>query len=103
MSTPEGRLTAAVIRELRARKKNGEPVAWLKIKGGPMQARGWPDLLVIYRGRVLFVELKAEGNEPTLLQRARIEEIRTAGGEAHVCRTMPDVRRVLDFNERREP
>jgi hypothetical protein len=66
--TPEGKVTAAINRHLRKLKAAGEPVWWVKLHGGPMQRAGIPDLLVIYKGRTFFVEVKAPGQKPTRLQ-----------------------------------
>ena len=46
--------------------------------------RGVPDRLILYRGRALFLELKAPGKTPDPLQEREAELIRTVGGFACV-------------------
>ena len=45
---------------------------------------GWPDLVLVRRPRILFVELKAEGETPTVEQWAWLGELDACGQEAHV-------------------
>lgn len=42
-------------------------------------SRGVPDRILMHGGRVLFVELKQEGNKPTPLQQHEMARIRDAG------------------------
>lgn len=56
---------------------------------------GIPDLLVIYKGRHIFFELKTVKGKATKLQLYTIEQIRQAGGEAYVVRTPKEVDQVL--------
>jgi Holliday junction resolvase len=41
--------------------------------------RGVPDRIILYKGRVLFLELKAMGQTPTKLQLREIEMLSKAG------------------------
>lgn len=41
--------------------------------------RGVPDRILLYRGRVMFLELKAEGKKPTKLQEREISVLHAAG------------------------
>lgn len=43
---------------------------------------GVPDIIACIRGRLVSIEVKREGKEPTKLQWQRIQEIRAAGGFA---------------------
>jgi hypothetical protein len=88
--TPEGKVTAAIVRELKRRKARGESIFWLKIHGGPMQRAGVPDLVVIYRGQTYWVEIKAPGGRATPFQLYTIQSIVDAGGVAAVVTTLPD-------------
>ncbi len=47
--------------------------------------RGVPDRIVIAQGRILFLELKREGNTTTALQKREIQRIRSHGGNAAVA------------------
>ena len=43
---------------------------------------GTPDLLCCYKGRFIAIEVKRPGEKPTVLQNAKLEKIREAGGVA---------------------
>jgi hypothetical protein len=85
---PEGLLVAAIVREVRA----NWPEAWtFKVHGNPYQAAGAPDLLVIVRGLLVGIEVKARRRgesyahameRVTLRQWSRIEDLRRAGATA---------------------
>lgn len=55
--------------------------------------RGIPDVLVVAGGRALWVELKSPRGSLTPDQKAVHEQLRDAGGEVAVCRS---VEQVLD-------
>ena len=54
----------------------------------PVQAdgAGFPDLVIAGRGRVIYAELKAEGEHPTAAQREWLQALRDAGAFAFVWR-----------------
>lgn len=89
-STPEGKLTDQIRRAI-AREY---PDAWQgKIHGGPYQSGGLPDLLVIYRGHAIGMEIKAarQGesveharSRATLRQQAALEKMERSGAAAGV-------------------
>lgn len=95
MTTPETILKNAVRRYLDERKKT-TPLWYFKIHGGPMQKAGVPDLLVIVCGFPLFVELKAEGEEPEPLQVHVMKKISEAGGRCIVAYSVEDVAAEID-------
>lgn len=80
----ETQWTAKLVNEL---KKCNARV--LNIHGGPMQAPGWPDMLIIHRRFHGFVEVKNEKTQVTPLQRRRILDIKSRGFPAIVLR-MPN-------------
>ena len=82
----ERSLTAAVTRLLKERSKGGE-VFFLKLHGGPMQRAGMPDFLVIIRGCILFLELKANGRGVTPLQAITMRRLEHAGARCLVVRS----------------
>lgn len=47
---------------------------------------GFPDLVLVGRGQVLFVELKAQKGTPSAQQKNWLEAIAKAGGQAHLWR-----------------
>lgn len=57
---------------------------------------GGSDLIGIYRGRFLAIEVKQPGKNPTPEQRNFIEIIRKHGGIAGVAREAADVKKILN-------
>ena len=55
---------------------------WWPNIAGPYSKRGVPDLTVICNGKVIFLEIKEEGDRPRKLQEYTIEMIRKNGGQA---------------------
>jgi hypothetical protein len=92
-STPEGRVKAGIKKWLDghgfwragAKKPAGEIVGWyyMPVSNG-MGVHGIPDFPTVYKGRAIYIEAKAPGKSPTPNQINRMDEIRAAGGEAHV-------------------
>jgi hypothetical protein len=91
----EAHLTRDVIAYLKALRQSGRRVWWVKLHGGPMQRSGVPDLLVVIDGRVVFVELKAPGNEPSRLQEHTIAQIEAAGGTAEWVDNLDDFKTLI--------
>lgn len=58
--------------------------------------RGWPDRMFLYAGRVLFLELKQPGKQPTKLQAAKIRELRANGFWADWTDGVEEGRRKID-------
>ena len=56
---------------------------------------GTPDILCCYKGRFYAFEVKSETGKPTKLQLYRITEIQSAGGEAHVVRSLEEVKKIM--------
>ena len=52
---------------------------------------GVPDRIVVLRGRVVFVELKATGEKPRTLQKAVARAIRKAGGRVYCLSSVEQV------------
>lgn len=50
----------------------------------PRNPAGWPDLVLIRRPRILFCELKREGEKATPEQQAWLDELRACGQEAYL-------------------
>ena len=73
------------------------PNAWcVKTHGGPHQAAGLPDLVVIYLGCTVWFEVKNEKGKVTALQAATHQRMADAGGDVYVVRSVDEVRGVLD-------
>src|SRR5690348_2889515 len=59
------------------------PRCWyFKVHGGPHQVMGIPDILGVVDGHFFAIEVKAEGEFPTVLQSRVLRLIRDAGGWA---------------------
>lgn len=71
----------------------------VKLHGGAMQRAGLPDLLVVYAGRTLWLEVKQPGGRPTPLQAATIDAIRAAGGAAYVVTSVAEALRIVDAGD----
>lgn len=85
-----------VCRELKAR---GVMSVKLNIQGN----NGWPDRLFLHRGRAVFVEFKTARGRLTVLQWARLEQLRKDGFRVLVVRGVEsgilDVLRELGVGE----
>ncbi len=71
-----------------------------KNHGGPMGARGVPDILGIYQGRLLGIEIKTATGKPSPEQERFIQNINAAGGLAFVARSVEDVIEKLGLQKR---
>ena len=93
--TPETRLVNQMVRKLKALKRQGHPIWWLKIHGSPMQRAGVPDLLICFGGRFVAIEVKTPEGKVTRLQKHTIEQIKAADGGTYVCRSVLALDEVL--------
>ena len=57
---------------------------WYKTFGNAYTRSGCPDILGVYRGRMIALEIKASNGRPSALQLREIERIRKAGGYARI-------------------
>lgn len=67
----------------------------MKLHGSRYGQRGIPDILLIWKGRPWFFEVKTEHGKPTKMQELKMLMLRNAGAEAHVVRSVGDVRKIL--------
>ena len=74
-------------------KANG----WYTRKFSSPSNRGVPDRIFIKEGRVVFIEFKAPGNEPTPLQAHEIDLIRKKGGNVYWVSIVENFKRALDI------
>lgn len=79
----ESTLEAAIVRYA---KSNG----WYTLKLSSPGKRGVPDRIFMRAGRVLFMEIKAPGRKPTVLQEKVLRELRGAGQVAVWVDNFPD-------------
>lgn len=64
--------------------------------------KGYPDLTIVGRGQVLFVELKKQDGQPTPEQTRWLEAINAAGGRAFLWRPSDWDEIVATLNRRPE-
>ena len=66
-----------------------------KARGGKLKAMGlragWPDIQIIYQGRFVGIELKAEKGYISEAQCLTHAAINMSGGDCYVCRSLDDV------------
>lgn len=65
---------------------------FFKIHGGPMQMAGISDLIGIYKGRFIAIEVKTPDNKKgaTVLQKWFINTVISCGGTAFVARSVDE-------------
>jgi len=82
------------------RKRGG----WARKTHGGIHGAGWPDLICVYRGVPLWLEVKLPGKEKNLtnLQAQVLREAKAAGAVALVVTSRSQVTALLDkIDERR--
>ena len=75
------------------------PKKWKKIHGAALGDAGWPDWLLVWRGRVWFLEGKTQRGVVARLQAHVLKRIAAAGGDGVVCavfRSVGDLKDILD-------
>jgi hypothetical protein len=87
----ESRFKCQVVKLLRAEL----PGAWIYHPSDRWNS-GIPDLLVLWCGRFMAIELKVGRNTATRLQLVTLQRIGAAGGLTAVCRTMEEVRQIVN-------
>ena len=65
-----------------------------RVKGLGVKA-GIPDIGICYRGRALYIELKAPRGVMSPAQRQMQQRLNYAGGEVMLCRSVEDAERAL--------
>jgi penicillin-binding protein-related factor A (putative recombinase) len=78
--------------------KQKETMVW-KTHGGPFSVPGVPDLVGVYKGRFLGIEVKQPGKKATAIQELFISKLKKAGGIAFVSTSVDDVKRELENEE----
>lgn len=73
---------------LRSKRAQGE----LKRSG---HQKGWPDIEIVFRGRIYFIELKVPGTYPSPAQRAMHKRLMYADAPVMLCRSGTEVEAQL--------
>lgn len=89
----ESSLTRSILKALQ--RRGG---FWFKVHGHPGQLRGLPDIIGVYRGRFIGLEVKVPHRKDrvTELQKRVLEEISQAGGMGQVVTSKEEALQVLD-------
>lgn len=94
---PEGKLSTKIMKVIR----NNGGFAY-KVWGNEMQMAGVPDVSAVYQGYSMWCETKMPGNKPSMIQKLRINQIRTAGGLVVVGYSLQDVCDMIDHIDTNE-
>lgn len=89
MGKPEGRIENHL-------KQIAEDTGFLYFKFTSPGRAGVPDRILIGNGHILFIELKAPGEEPRKLQEITIRNMRNQGADVRVIDSKQDCNRLID-------
>ena len=95
MKPLERSVQASIARRLRALHASDPTFMWRKRHGTSFGVAGDPDLYGVWRGVSFAIELKAPGEEPTELQKARLAEWSAAGAWTGVVRSVAELEACL--------
>jgi len=90
----EKTIQASILRWLRK-----QPRVWCNCyHGSPLTQAGVPDIMVIFEGRVLWLEVKRPSGKVTLLQKTMHDKLREVGSVVFVVRSLEDAKKAFtDF------
>ena len=57
--------------------------------------KGIPDILIIYKGQTIAIELKVGNNKLTQIQKQTLKDIYLAGGESDIFYNMKDLKEYI--------
>ena len=90
----ERAITDKILAYLRTLAPEG---CFYKAYSGGMQVSGWPDIVGVYRGRFLGLEVKRPKlGRLSVRQAMMLKKIQEAGGIGRVVYSVEDVRAVID-------
>jgi len=92
MAESESKLTKRMVARLKQRG------AWARKIHGNMYTAGLPDIMAVYKGWGLGLEVKVPGREKTLteMQAKTLTRIEEAGGYGQMVTTIEQVDNILD-------
>jgi len=67
----------------------------LTLKLNVLGRKGWPDRLFVYRGSLIFIEFKRQGETPRKLQEYVHEKIRAHGFKTYVIDNLVEAKIIL--------
>lgn len=90
-------LENAIVKKIRRKlkEKYGKSLWLFKTHGGADQIRGLPDLIGVYHGVFIAMEVKKPGGQATDLQAFTMQQIRAAGGYAAVIHSFEEAEDFL--------
>lgn len=90
-------LESALVKKIRRKlhEKYGKSLWLFKSHGGADQVRGLPDLIGVYHGYFVAMEVKKPGGDATPLQAFTMQQIREAGGYATVIHSFEEAEDFL--------
>ena len=90
--TPEGDITTAILKWL-----NQQHGVWaIKIHAGGYQGRGVPDIIGVWHGRMLALEVKRpDGGIISNIQKHRVAKILATGAIAGVVTSVSDTKALI--------
>ena len=86
---PEAKIQTAILKYLK-----GLPDTWC-FKVMSANINGVPDLAVCHKGQAIFFEVKSPTGKVSPIQAVQIDRIKAAGGQAHVVRSVDEVKSLL--------
>lgn len=87
--TPEGKIQASVLRYLREHR------IWHFRANAGVGPSGLPDIIAIYKGYFIGLEIKTPTGRPTELQLLMQKSIREAGAISEIVRSVDEVEEIL--------
>ena len=73
-------------------------VVW-KNHGNQYSVIGLPDLMCVYKGKIICIEVKIPGNVPTKLQEVTLRKLKDAGAICCIAYSIEDVKKMLISNK----
>lgn len=88
-----------LVDQIKKRLNSEDKSFFFKIHGGIMQMAGIADLIGVYKGRFIAIEVKLPENKKgvTKLQAWFLDKVNDAGGEGFVATGLPDVLSRLEI------
>ncbi len=80
------------------KKKLPGAYVW-KNHGNQYSVIGLPDLMCVYKGKIVCIEVKVSGNVPTKLQEVAIRKLTDAGAICCIAYSIEDVEKMLKTNK----
>lgn len=96
---------SSVVKKIKKILDNNYPGFYFKTHGGPFQMMGLPDIIGVYKGRFIGIEVKLPGKENTLTEKQKqiIRKINRAGGIAFMAISETQVFKQLKEEFNNEP